>query len=45
LRFAALTDEKKQIMRDAVRHRWAEKFDAKKNAVQFTAYLQELVSK
>lgn len=45
LRFAALTDEEKQIMRDAVRRHWAEKFDAKKNAVQFAAYLQELVSK
>ena len=45
LRFAAQTDEKKQIMRDAVRCRWAEKFDARKNAVQFTAYLQELASK
>lgn len=43
-RFAALTWEQKQQMRAAARQRWAEKFDAVRNAARVTRYLLELVS-
>jgi len=42
MRYAALTDEEKQQMTAAVRRHWKEKFDAEKNAVMFTAFLQNL---
>ena len=44
LRFAMLTNEQKNRMRMAAREHWANKFDAKKNAEIFTAYLNELIS-
>lgn len=43
-RFLALTEEQKLQMRANVRQRWTEKFDAERNAVCFTAYLQNLAS-
>lgn len=43
MRYVALTDTQKREMTAAVRHRWEEKFNAKTNAVQFAAYLQNLL--
>ena len=44
LRFAALSGEQKRQMSEAARLRWSQKFDAGKNAVQFTDYLRKLAS-
>ena len=44
LRFYVLPDEQKQQMSHAARQHWAEKFDAKKNAVQFMEYLHKLLA-
>lgn len=43
MRFAALTPQQKQQMSIAARQRWAESFDAVKNAERFTEYLLDLV--
>lgn len=45
LRFAALTDDQKLQMSRAARQCWSNKFDAVKNAAEFTEYLLELVSR
>ena len=43
MRYAALTVVQKREMATAVRCCWEEKFNAKRNAVQFAAYLQDLL--
>ena len=45
MNYIALPEIQKQEMTAAVRHHWEEKFNAKENAVQFAAYLQNLASK
>lgn len=45
LKYLNLTQEQRQEMSDAAVTIWQEKFDAKKNAQRFAAFLQELVSK
>lgn len=42
--YRALPEERKKQMRSAVRQHWSDKFDAVKNAADFTDYLLELVS-
>ena len=44
MKYAARTVAEKQQMATEARRRWSEKFNAKENAVQFAAYLQQLVS-
>ena len=44
MKYAALTAEERAQMAATTRCHWAEKFNAKENAVQFAAYLQRLVS-
>ena len=44
MKYAACTVAEKQQMATEARRRWSEKFNAKENAVQFAAYLQQLVS-
>ena len=45
LKYLNLTQAQRQEMSDAAVTLWQEKFDAKKNAQRFAAFLQELVSK
>lgn len=45
MKYAAYTAAEKQQMAAATRCHWAEKFNAKENAVAFAAYLQQLASK
>lgn len=44
MHFAALSDNQKLRMSSAARQHWSDKFDAVKNAADFTEYLLELVS-
>ena len=44
MKYAALTAEERAQMAATTRCHWAEKFNAKENAVQFAAYLQRLAS-
>lgn len=43
-KYAALPDEEKKNMAEAARKLWKENFDAKENALRFTAYLRNLIS-
>lgn len=43
-RYASLNAKERQQMVAATRRHWAEKFNAKENAMQFAAYLQRLAS-
>ena len=44
VRFSALPEDEKLQMSKAARQHWSKKFDAVKNAAEFTEYLLELVS-
>ena len=44
MRYAELSEQRKQEMSAGVRQHWEAKFNAKENAVRFAAYLQGLVS-
>ena len=44
VKYVTLSDEEKRNMAAAARDLWKQKFDAKENAVQFAAYLRNLIS-
>ena len=44
MKYAALPENRKEQMAESARKLWKEKFDARKNALEFTAYLQNLIS-
>ena len=44
MKYAALPKNRKEQMAESARKLWKEKFDARKNALEFTAYLQKLIS-
>lgn len=44
MKYAVLADEQKKQMSEAARLLWQDKFDAKKNAARFAAFLQNLIS-
>ena len=44
MRYAELSEQRKQEMSAAVRQHWEAKFNAKENAVRFAVYLRNLAS-